>query len=80
MSGKGDKPRPVDPKKWDENWERIFRPKPEPKPTETLRAWFQRTATRYSPSSGVLIGKDVLTADTINNTDAGLILVGETYG
>lgn len=25
MSGKGDKPRPVDPKKWDENWERIFK-------------------------------------------------------
>mgnify|MGYP000741694518 CR=1 FL=1 len=24
MSGKGDKPRPVDPRKWDENYERIF--------------------------------------------------------
>lgn len=24
MSGKGDTPRPVDPKKWSENWDRIF--------------------------------------------------------
>ena len=24
MSGKGDTPRPVDRKKWAENWERIF--------------------------------------------------------
>jgi hypothetical protein len=24
MSGKGDKPRPVDPKKWADNYERIF--------------------------------------------------------
>jgi hypothetical protein len=24
MSGKGDTPRPVDPKKWAENYERIF--------------------------------------------------------
>ena len=24
MSGKGDKPRPVDSKKWSENWDRIF--------------------------------------------------------
>ena len=23
-AGKGDKPRPVDKKKWDEGWERIF--------------------------------------------------------
>lgn len=24
MTGKGDTPRPVDPKKWSENWDRIF--------------------------------------------------------
>lgn len=24
MSGKGDTPRPVDPKKWSENWDKIF--------------------------------------------------------
>lgn len=24
MSGKGSRPRPVDPRKWDENWGRIF--------------------------------------------------------
>jgi hypothetical protein len=25
MAGKGDKPRPVDKKKWDENYDNIFR-------------------------------------------------------
>jgi len=29
MSGKGDTPRPVDPKKWAENYERIFGKKKE---------------------------------------------------
>ena len=29
-AGKGDKPRPVDPKKWEEGYNRIFR-KPKPK-------------------------------------------------
>jgi hypothetical protein len=27
MAGKGDKPRPVDKKKWDENYDNIFRKK-----------------------------------------------------
>lgn len=31
MSGKGDKPRPVDKGKYDENFDRIFRRKNEPK-------------------------------------------------
>lgn len=35
MAGKGDKYRPVDRKKWDENYDRIFRPKPTPKPPRT---------------------------------------------
>lgn len=31
-AGKGDTYRPVDPKKWDENWERIFGKKKTKKP------------------------------------------------
>lgn len=31
MSGKGDKPRPVDQKKWSENWDKIFGKKNERK-------------------------------------------------
>jgi hypothetical protein len=33
MAGKGSKPRPVDRKKFEENWDRIFKKK-DPQPTE----------------------------------------------
>lgn len=32
--GKGDKPRDVDPSKWDRNWDRIFKPIPRCKKRE----------------------------------------------
>jgi len=32
QSGKGSRPRKVDPKKWAENWDRIFRKKIKSKP------------------------------------------------